>query len=338
MKFPRYRARRMRRSEALRKLVRETELSLSPLIMPYFVKEEGEPKEPIHSMPGQFRFRPEALLEELEEIEELGLTAILLFGLPREKDDTGSRAFDSRGIVQETTRLIKKNFPELVVITDVCLCAYTNHGHCGILNERGEVENDLSLKILTRIAVSHAEAGSDIVAPSDMMDGRVKAIRGALDQDGFESIPILSYAAKYASAFYGPFREAAHSAPQFGDRKSYQMDPANREEALREIGMDIEEGADIVMVKPALAYLDVIREARRRFEFPIAAYNVSGEYALVKAAAKEGWIDEQKLVLEILTSIQRAGAQIILTYHAKDIATWARDGLLALFDFPASKT
>ena len=315
----------MRRSESLRKLIRETEVSLSQLIMPYFVKEEGAAKEPIESMPGQFRFRPEALLEELEEIQDLGLSSILLFGLPSQKDDFGSAAYDSKGIVQETVRLIKKIFPALAVITDVCLCAYTSHGHCGVVNEKGEIENDSTLKILERISLSHAEAGADLVAPSDMMDGRVRAIRGALDRNGFEKVGILSYAAKYASAFYGPFREAAHSTPALGDRQSYQMDPANREEALREIQLDIEEGADIVMVKPALAYLDVIQEAREKFQFPLAAYNVSGEYAMVKAAAQAGWLDEKKIVREILTSIRRAGAQAILTYHAKDAARWAQE-------------
>ena len=322
MKFPQSRPRRMRRREALRKLVQETEGSLSQLIMPYFVKEGRNQKEAIESMPGQFRWTPDALLAELEEIQNLGLQNILLFGIPSQKDETGSGAFDRQGIVQESLRLIKKNFPELLVITDVCLCAYTSHGHCGVLNENGEIENDASLKLLQKIAVSHAEAGSDMVAPSDMMDGRVRAIREGLDAHGFQSIPILSYSAKYASAFYGPFREAAHSQPEFGDRKSYQMDPANRDEALREIQMDIEEGADMVMVKPALAYLDVIREAREKFHFPLAAYNVSGEYAMVKAAAQAGWLDERKTVLEIMTALRRAGAQVILTYHVKEVAAW----------------
>jgi porphobilinogen synthase len=315
----------MRQSEGLRKLVRETELSLSGLVMPYFVKEGLTGKEPIEAMPGQYRFGPEALLGELEEIQDLGLSAILLFGLPLEKDELGRGAFDSKGVVQESVRLIKKNFPELVVITDVCLCTYTTHGHCGLLNDRGEIENDPSLATIQKIAVSHAEAGSDLVAPSDMMDGRVGAIREILDARGFKSTALLSYAAKYASAFYGPFREAADSRPAFGDRKSYQMDPANREEALREIQLDIEEGADLVMVKPALAYLDVIREAKEKFQFPLAAYNVSGEYAMVKAAAEAGWLDEKKTTLEILTSIRRAGAQITLTYHAKDVALWLRE-------------
>ena len=331
MKFPHYRPRRLRQSEALRSLIRETELNLSSLIMPYFVKEEIRGQEPIEAMPGQFRWSPDSLLEELETIQDLGLGAVLLFGIPAAKDETGSGAFDPKGIIQESARLIKKNFPQLAVITDACLCAYTSHGHCGVLNDRGEVENDSSLKILEKVALSHAEAGADIVAPSDMMDGRIGAIREALDRNGFQSRPILSYAAKYASAFYGPFREAAHSSPQFGDRKGYQMDPANREEALREIQMDIEEGADIVMIKPALAYLDVIREAKKKFEFPIAAFNVSGEYAMVKAASREGWLDEKKMVIEILTSIRRAGAQVILTYHAREIAQWAKEGVVTVY-------
>ena len=328
MKFPSYRPRRMRAKEGLRKLIRETELSLSSLVMPYFVKEGRGEKEPIEAMPNQFRWSPEALLRELEEIQDLGLGAILLFGLPSEKDESGSAAFHPRGILQESVRLIKKNFPEQMVMTDVCLCATTSHSHCGILNEQGEIENDASLKVLQRIALSHAEAGADVIAPSDMMDGRIRAIRKALDRNGFDTTAILSYAAKYASSFYGPFREAAHSTPLFGDRKSYQMDPANREEALREIQMDIEEGADVVMVKPALAYLDVIREAKERFHFPLAAYNVSGEYAMVKAAAERGWVDEKKMILEILTSIRRSGAQIILTYHAKEVAQWLKEGSL----------
>ncbi len=315
----------MRQSEGLRRLVRETELSLSGLVMPYFVKEGLSGKEPIEAMPDQFRWGTEALLREIEEIQDLRLQSILLFGLPSEKDKTGSGAFDPEGVVQQTVRRIKKNFPDLTVITDVCLCAFTSHGHCGILSDKGEIENDASLSILQKVAVSHAEAGADLVAPSDMMDGRVRAIRELLDARGFKSTPILSYAAKYVSAFYGPFREAADSTPLFGDRKSYQMDPANRDEALREIQIDIEEGADVVMVKPALAYLDVIREAKEKFQFPLAAYNVSGEYSMVKAAAQAGWLDEKRTVLEILTSIRRAGAQVILTYHAKDIAAWLRE-------------
>ncbi len=324
MKFPNYRPRRMRSKESLRRLIRETDFSLGSLVMPYFVREGGNAKEPLEAMSGQFRWSPEALLGELEELQELGIPSILLFGIPSHKDDTGSEAFNSKGVIQETVRLIKKHSPHLLVMTDVCLCAYTSHGHCGLVNKKDEIDNDASLKILEQVALSHAEAGADLVAPSDMMDGRVKAIRGILDQNGFQSIPILSYAAKYASAFYGPFREAAHSTPSFGDRKSYQLDPANREEALREIQLDIEEGADFVMVKPALAYLDVIREARERFHFPLAAFNVSGEYAMVKAAAESGCLDEKQAVLEILTAIRRAGAQVIFTYHAKDVAQWMK--------------
>jgi len=318
----------MRSREALRKLIRETEISLSQLIMPYFVREGRNVKEPIEAMPGQFRWSPDSLLGELEELRDLGVSAILLFGLPSEKDDSGQSAFEPKGVVQEAVRAIKKNFPDLLVITDVCLCAYTSHGHCGLVNGAGEIDNDSSLKILQKTALSHAESGADMVAPSDMMDGRVRAIRNALDRNGWKHTPILSYAAKYASAFYGPFREAAHSAPAFGDRKSYQMDPANREEAMREIEIDIEEGADLVMVKPALAYLDVIREAKERFQFPLAAYNVSGEYAMVKAASREGWLDEKKTVMEILTAIRRAGARTILSYHAKDVAEWLAEGFV----------
>ena len=325
MKFPDYRPRRTRQNEKLRKLVRETELSLNQLVMPYFVKEGKNLKEPIETMPGQFRFSPETLLLEIEELGELGVPAVLLFGLPAGKDETGTAAADSKGAVQESVRLIKKNFPGILTMTDVCLCAYTSHGHCGVLNEKGEIDNDRTLPLLQKVAVSHAEAGADLVAPSDMMDGRVAALREELDRRGFSALPILSYAAKYASSFYGPFREAARSVPAFGDRKSYQMDPANREEAMREIQMDIEEGADIVMVKPALAYLDVIREARERFQFPLAAFNVSGEYAMVKAAAQAGWLDEKRTLLEILTSIRRAGAQVIFSYHAKEVAAWARE-------------
>lgn len=326
MNFPSHRPRRMRRTEGLRRLIRETHFSLSQLIAPYFVKQDIGEKEPIECMPGQFRWSPEALLGELEEIQNLGLGSILLFGLPSEKDDSGRASYDSkRGIVQETLRLIRKNFPELVVITDVCLCAYTSHGHCGVINQKGEIENDASVQVLQKIALSHAEAGADIVAPSDMMDGRVKAIRETFDQNGYKSAGILSYAAKYASAFYGPFREAAGSAPSFGDRQSYQMDPANREEAMREIEMDINEGADMVMVKPALAYLDVILEAKKRFAFPVAGYSVSGEYAMIKAASEAGFLDEKKAVLETLIAIRRAGAQVILTYYAKEISLWAKE-------------
>lgn len=326
MNFPSHRPRRMRRTQGLRNLTRETHFSLSQLVAPYFVKQDIEGKEAIRSMPGQFRWSPDGLQAELEEIQDLGLGSILLFGLPTDKDESGRASHDAkRGIVQETLRLIKKNFPDLVVMTDVCLCAYTSHGHCGIANPKGEIDNDASVQALQKIALSHAEAGADIVAPSDMMDGRVRAIREILDQNKFESTGILSYAAKYASAFYGPFREAADSAPSFGDRKSYQMDPANREEAMREIELDIHEGADMVMVKPALAYLDVIAEAKRRFAFPLAGYSVSGEYAMIKTASEAGFLDEKKAAIETLTAIRRAGAQVILTYYAKQISLWTKE-------------
>jgi porphobilinogen synthase len=273
-------------------------------------------------MPGIFRLSPDRLDAEVAEVAGLKIPAVLLFGIPEHKDEVGSSAYAPEGVVQQAVRTIKKSVPELLVITDVCLCEYTSHGHCGVV-VGDQIDNDRTLPLLARTALSHAEAGADIVAPSDMMDGRVKAIREGLDQNGFQHIPILSYAAKYASAFYGPFREAAESAPKFGDRLSYQMDYHNVREALREIEQDISEGADIIMVKPALAYLDVIRQARNAFSCPLAAYNVSGEYAMVKAAAKEGWLDERKVVLEILAAIKRAGADIIITYHAKDFANWA---------------
>lgn len=322
--FPEYRPRRLRQSEAMRRLVRETRLSLDQLVMPYFVKSGRHVREKIESMPGQMRFSPDTLLQELEELVESGVRAILLFGIPDSKDDQASSAWNKEGLVQKTVRDIKKNFKELLVITDVCLCAYTGHGHCGVLNAQGEIENDASLKILAQTALSHAEAGADIVAPSDMMDGRVRAIRGMLDQNGFQNTAIMSYAAKYASAFYGPFREAVHSAPSSGDRKSYQMDPANRDEAIREMALDIQEGADILMVKPALAYLDVIREAAATFRYPLAAYSVSGEFAMIKAAAEKGLIDEKKTVCEIMTSLSRAGSKILITYHAKQFSQWVQ--------------
>lgn len=324
--YPSYRPRRSRESEAMRRLVRETRLSLDQFVMPYFVKNGRNIKEEIESMPGQFRFSPDTLMRELEELTHSGVQAILLFGLPDTKDEKASGAWSEDGIIQKTVRDIKARFKDLLVITDVCLCAYMTHGHCGVLNAQGKIENDASLKILADTALSHAKAGADIVAPSDMMDGRVRAIRETLDRNGFTNTPILSYAAKYASAFYGPFRDAAHSAPAAGDRKSYQMDPANREEALREIAMDIEEGADMVMVKPALAYLDILREASSTFHFPMAAYAVSGEYAMVKAAAEKGYADEKKLVLELMTSLARAGAQVIISYHSKQIAQWHQEG------------
>ncbi len=323
MKYPNHRARRLRSSDALRCLVRETHLSMDQLIMPYFVDETISGKEAIQSMPGQFRFSVDSLLGELRELETLGIRHILLFGIPKKKDELAKSAYDSKGIIQTAIRKIKKRFPSLTIISDVCLCEYMSHGHCGIL-KHGKVQNDPTLELLARTALSHAEAGTDIVAPSDMMDGRVKAIRKTLDDHHFEMLPILSYAAKYASAFYGPFREAAHSAPISGDRKSYQMDPANGDEALREIEMDIEEGADLIMVKPAITYLDVIALAKAKFHIPMVAYQVSGEYAMLKAAAKAGFMNERALVLESLLSIRRAGASSVITYFAKDVARWLK--------------
>ncbi len=319
--FPQVRLRRLRRTETLRALVRENKVEVGDLIYPMFIVEGKGIKEEITSMPGIFRHSPDQLLPEIEEIARLKIPAVLLFGIPENKDETGSSAYHSEGVIQQAIRVIKKSVPELIVITDVCLCEYTNHGHCGIVSN-GQVDNDQTLPLLAKMSLSHVEAGADIVAPSDMMDGRVKIIREAIDKEGFQHIAILSYAAKYASAFYGPFREAAGSAPQFGDRRGYQMDPPNVREALREVAQDIAEGADIVMVKPALAYLDVIRQVRNTFNHPLATYNVSGEYAMVKAAAQRGWLDERRVVLEILTAIKRAGADLILTYHAKELARW----------------
>ncbi len=319
--FPQLRLRRLRRTETLRALFRETRLDVGDLVYPIFVVEGQDIREEISSMPGIFRISPDKLVSEAEEVLKLKIPAVILFGIPEQKDELGSSAYSPDGVIQQAIRNLKKTAPELLVITDVCLCEYTSHGHCGVV-ANGDVDNDRTLPLLARMALSHAEAGADIVAPSDMMDGRVKAIREILDEKGFLQVPILSYAAKYASGFYGPFREAAESAPQFGDRRSYQMDPPNVREALREVEQDICEGADIVMVKPALSYLDVIRQVRDRFNCPVAAYNVSGEYAMVKAAAQQGWLDEQRVVLEILTAIKRAGADIILTYHAKDAARW----------------
>lgn len=329
-KFPFFRPRRMRASESLRNLISETPVSIKKMIMPYFVREGENLREPIESMPGQFRFSVDRLLIEIKELKSLGVSSVLLFGIPEDKDDKAGSASRKNGIVQKAVRAIKQEFPEMLVMTDVCLCAYTSHGHCGLINARGKIDNDASLKVLADVALSHAEAGADMVAPSDMMDGRIKAIRERLDEKGLERIPILSYAAKYASAFYGPFRDAAHSAPQVSgriptDRKSYQMDSRNRKEALREIAMDIEEGADMVMVKPALAYLDVIREAWDRFCFPLVAYSVSGEYAMIKAASEKGLIDEPKIVLETVTAFFRAGATAVISYHTKDFAHWQKD-------------
>jgi len=322
--FPQVRLRRLRRTEALRALVRENQVDVGDLIYPMFIVEGKGIKEEITSMPGIFRHSPDRLPLEIEEIAGLKIPAVLLFGIPENKDETGSSGYHPEGVIQQAIRVIKKSVPELVVITDVCLCEYTSHGHCRIITN-GQVDNDQTLPLLARMAISHTEAGADIVAPSDMMDGRVKVIREALDEEGFQHIPILSYAAKYASAFYGPFREAAESTPQFGDRRAYQMDPPNVREALREVEQDIAEGADIVMVKPALAYLDVIRQVRNTFNYPLAAYNVSGEYSMIKAAAQRGWIDGKQVILETLTAIKRAGADIILTYHAKEFAQWLRD-------------
>jgi len=302
-------------------LVRESRVDVGDLVYPIFVVEGKGIKQEVNSMPGVFRLSPDQLDAEVEEVTKLKIPAVLLFGIPAHKDEVGSSAYAPEGVVQQAVQRIKKLAPQLLVITDVCLCEYTSHGHCGIV-VGDQVDNDRTLPLLAKTALSHAEAGADIVAPSDMMDGRVKAIRESLDKNGFQHIPILSYAAKYASAFYGPFREAAESAPQFGDRLAYQMDYRNVREALREIEQDIAEGADIVMVKPALAYLDVIRQARNAFNCPLAAFNVSGEYAMVKATAKEGWLDEKRVVIEILTAIKRAGADIIITYHAKDFARW----------------
>ena len=319
--FPQLRLRRLRRTESLRALVRESHVAISDLVYPLFIEEGNGIKQEITSMPGIFRFSPDQLQSQVEEIARLKIPAVLLFGIPEHRDEVGSAAYHPKGVIQQAIQAIKKSTPELLVVTDVCLCEYTSHGHCGIV-ANGDVDNDQTLPLLARMALSHVEAGADIVAPSDMMDGRVKAIRENLDEKGYQHIPILSYAAKYASAFYGPFREAAESAPQFGDRRSYQMDPPNVREALREVEQDINEGADIIMVKPALAYLDVIRQVRDTFNYPLAAYNVSGEYAMVKAAAQRGWLDERQVVLEILTAIKRAGADIILTYHAKEVSRW----------------
>ena len=319
MLFPAYRLRRLRRTENIRRMVQETGLSVSDFIYPMFVIPGRGIKKEINSMPGIFRQSIDNAVEEIKEIRDVGIRAALLFGIPEKKDDLGSEGYDENGIIQTALRKIKEEVKDVLMITDVCMCEYTSHGHCGII-KKGDVSNDETLQYLARIALSHAKSGADILAPSDMMDGRVGAIREALDENGFENVAIMSYSAKYASAFYGPFREAAESTPQFGDRRGYQMDPPNVREALREISLDIEEGADIVMVKPALSYLDVIRAAREKFDYPIAAYNVSGEYSMVKAAGRLGWIDETGVMIEILTSIKRAGADIILTYFAKDAA------------------
>ena len=322
--FPEMRLRRVRESAAMRALTRETRLSPADFIYPLFVTHGQGVRQPIDPMPGCYQLSLDLLAAEIAEIADLGLPAVLLFGLPPQKDPVGSGAYDPEGIVQTAIRVIKDTAPDLLVVGDVCLCEYTDHGHCGIIDQ-GRVDNDRTLDLLARTALTQAQAGADLVAPSAMMDGQVRAIRERLDAHGYAATPIMGYAAKYASAFYGPFRVAADSTPQFGDRRSYQMDPANRRMALREIESDIAEGADIVMVKPALAYMDVIQQARQRFDHPLAAYNVSGEFSMVKGAAQQGWIDERAVTLELLTGLRRAGADIIISYHAKAVARWLRE-------------
>jgi porphobilinogen synthase len=322
--FPIHRPRRLRRNEALRGFVRETRLSASGMVYPMFACPGTNVRKEVSSMPGIYQQSVDQIVEECREVAGLGIPAVILFGLPEHKDELGTEAADAHGAVQRSIEAIRKAKLNLLVIADVCLCEYTSHGHCGVMKD-GEVLNDPTLVLLADAALSHARSGADLVAPSDMMDGRVAAIRQRLDENNFEDVAILSYAAKYCSSFYGPFREAAQSTPQSGDRRSYQMDPANAREALREVALDLEEGADIIMVKPALPYLDVIQRVRERFDAPVGAYNVSGEYSMVKAAARNGWIDEKRVVLEILTGIQRAGADIILTYHAKDAARWLKN-------------
>jgi porphobilinogen synthase len=317
--FPTARLRRLRKTAALREMFRETSLAKKDFIYPLFVVEGNNVKKEISSMPNNYQMSVDNILRECGELQNLGIGSILLFGIPATKDEVGSGAYDANGIIQKALRAIKKDFPEMLVITDVCLCEYTSHGHCGVI-ENEYVQNDKTLELLAKEALSHAENGADIIAPSDMMDGRVAAIRNILDENGFTETPVMAYSAKFSSAFYGPFREAAESAPQFGDRKSYQMDFGNSDEAMREIALDIQEGADIVMVKPALSYLDLIRRAKDNFNVPIAAYNVSGEYSMIKAAAEKGWLDGEKVMLEVLTSIKRAGADVIITYFAKEAA------------------
>jgi porphobilinogen synthase len=323
MGFPEYRARRMRKSETLRRMVRETRLSTDHLIMPLFIVPGTRVSRPVASMPGVAQLSIDRAVDECKAIRDLGIPAVILFGIPETKDTAGSGAYSDNGIIQQALRAIRPAVSDLVLITDVCLCEYTDHGHCGVVVE-GDVDNDTTLDLLAKEALSHARAGADLVAPSDMMDGRVGAIRERLDEEGFEHIPIMAYAAKFASAFYGPFRDAAESAPQFGDRRSYQMDPANGDEALREVELDIEEGADIVMVKPALAYLDLIWRVKEAFGYPTAAYNVSGEYSMLKAAAQNGWVDEARIMMETLVGIRRAGADLIVTYFAKEAARLLR--------------
>lgn len=324
MGFPVQRMRRLRVNESIRSMVRETELSLKGIIYPLFVVYGSDKRVPIPSMPGIYQFSLDRLAEELEEVKALNIPAVLLFGIPEHKDALGSSAYQADGVIQNSIKLIKDKYPDITVITDVCLCEYTDHGHCGVVERDGYVNNDATLELLAREALSHAEAGCDMVAPSDMMDGRIGFIRKSLDDNGFNNLPIMAYSAKYCSSFYGPFRDAADSAPQFGDRKTYQMDPSNINEALREVALDIEEGADIVMVKPALPYLDVIRAVKEKFAYPTAAYNVSGEYSMIKAAALQGWLDEDRVMVESLISIKRAGAEMIITYFAKDLARLIR--------------
>ncbi len=319
MQFPEYRGRRLRKNDTFRRLVRETRLSVDELVYPLFAVTGRDVKKPIASMPGQFQMSVDHLAKEAREAHALGIPALLLFGIPARKDEQGTGAFAKDGIVQQAVKRVKNEVPDMLVITDVCLCEYTSHGHCGII-EKGEVLNDATLEVLAETALSQVKAGADMVAPSAMMDGQIAAIREILDENALENIPIMAYSAKYASSFYGPFREAAESAPQFGDRKAYQMDPANSDEAIREISLDVNEGADIIMVKPALPYLDIICRARQEFDLPLAAYNVSGEYSMIKAAAKLGWLDEEKAMLESVTAIKRAGADILITYWAKDLA------------------
>ncbi len=323
MSFPIHRPRRLRRNETFRRMVRETHLRVDDLIMPLFIVPGARVENPIGSMPGIAQLSVDRAVEECKQIRDLGIPGVILFGIPDEKDAVGSDAYNDDGIIQRALRALKEEVPGLTLITDVCLCEYTDHGHCGVIKGQ-DVDNDATLELLVKESLSHTRAGADLLAPSDMMDGRVGAIRHALDQEGFPHIPIMAYSAKFASGFYGPFREAAESTPQFGDRRSYQMDPANGDEALREVALDIEEGADIVMVKPALPYLDVIRRVKEHFDYPLAAYNVSGEYAMLKAAALNGWLDEERVMLEALTSIKRAGADLILTYFAKDAARIVR--------------
>ena len=319
--FPVYRPRRLRANENLRRLIRETTLSVDDLIYPMFVVHGHNTATEISAMPGCYQYSVDTLVTAAKELAVLGIPGTILFGIPEAKDALGSEAYAADGIIQQSVRAIKDAVPELLVMTDVCLCEYTDHGHCGVI-QGGEVQNDPTLELLVKESLSHARAGADVIAPSDMMDGRVGAIREALDENGYENTPIMAYSAKYASAFYGPFREAAESTPQFGDRRSYQMDPANAEEALREVALDIQEGADVLMVKPALSYLDVIHRVKTEFQVPVAAYNVSGEYAMIKAAAQNGWVDEERVALEVLNSIKRAGADMILTYFAKSVVEW----------------